>query len=135
MRCWPKRCISRTPHSELAPPVERRGVSAPGDARPDRHSPSRPKWPLFLLDPSPDRRQKLVDRLLADPRFGRNWGRYWRDVIMYRRSRGSGLAVARRPLEAFLTESLNRNLGWDQIAQAVDRGQGQHVIEDGPDRA
>src|SRR5579871_6236255 len=41
---------------------------------------------LFTLDTAGDKRTKLVERLLADPRYGRNWARYWRDVIMYRRA-------------------------------------------------
>ncbi len=71
---------------------------------------------VFLLDPAADKRAKLVDRLLSDSRFGRNWGRYWRDVIMYRRIEDRAL-LASRPLEQFLTEVLNRNVSWDRIAQ------------------
>ncbi len=40
----------------------------------------------FVLDPSTDKRAVLVDRLLAKSQFGDNWARYWRDVIMYRKS-------------------------------------------------
>jgi hypothetical protein len=78
---------------------------------------------LFLLDPAKDKRAKLVDRLLADSRFGRNWGRYWRDVIMYRRIEDRAL-LASRPLEEFLTEQLNRNVGWDRIAQQFIEAKG-----------
>ena len=45
----------------------------------------------FVLDPSPDKRAKIVDRLLAKSQFGENWARYWRDVIMYRRSEDRAL--------------------------------------------
>ena len=78
---------------------------------------------LFLLDPAPDKRGKLVERLLADARFGRNWGRYWRDVVMYRRIEDRAL-LASRPLEQFLTEQLNRNVSWDQIAQQFIEAKG-----------
>ncbi len=40
----------------------------------------------FVLDASPDKRGRVIDHLLDDSRFGENWARYWRDVIMYRRS-------------------------------------------------
>ncbi len=40
----------------------------------------------FSLDDSADKRRKLVDSLLADEAFGKNWARYWRDVILYRRT-------------------------------------------------
>src|SRR5262245_52560043 len=49
------------------------------------------EWPTaaeltaYVLDPSPNKKAALVDRLLNDKRFGTNWGRYWRDVILYRR--------------------------------------------------
>jgi hypothetical protein len=35
----------------------------------------------FAADTSPDRRTKLVDRLLADPRWADHWTAYWQDVL------------------------------------------------------
>ncbi|MGC1273284.1 MAG: DUF1553 domain-containing protein [Planctomycetaceae bacterium] len=37
----------------------------------------------FLADESPDAYEKVVDRLLADPRHGERWGRHWMDVWRY----------------------------------------------------
>lgn len=37
----------------------------------------------FLKDTSPDAFRKVVDRLLASPRYGEKWGRYWLDVVRY----------------------------------------------------
>ncbi|HEV3258474.1 MAG TPA: PSD1 and planctomycete cytochrome C domain-containing protein [Gemmataceae bacterium] len=37
----------------------------------------------FLHDNSPDAYEKLVDRLLASPRYGERWGRHWLDVVHY----------------------------------------------------
>jgi hypothetical protein len=37
----------------------------------------------FLRDHSGDAFRKVVDRLLASPRYGEKWGRYWLDVIRY----------------------------------------------------
>ncbi|HEX8912307.1 MAG TPA: DUF1549 domain-containing protein, partial [Humisphaera sp.] len=37
----------------------------------------------FLADESPDAYEKVVDRLLADPRHGQRWGRHWLDVWRY----------------------------------------------------
>ena len=37
----------------------------------------------FLKDDSPDAYEKLVDRLLASPRYGERWGRHWLDVVHY----------------------------------------------------
>ena len=37
----------------------------------------------FLSDESANAYDRLVDRLLASPRYGERWGRYWMDVVRY----------------------------------------------------
>ncbi len=37
----------------------------------------------FLHDPDPDAFARVVDRLLASPRYGERWGRHWLDVARY----------------------------------------------------
>ena len=37
----------------------------------------------FAADSSPDAYAKLVDRLLASPRYGERWGRHWLDIARY----------------------------------------------------
>ena len=37
----------------------------------------------FLADDSPEAFAKVVDRLLASPRYGERWGRHWLDVVRY----------------------------------------------------
>src|SRR5213592_4064344 len=37
----------------------------------------------FVSDPSGDSYEKLIDRLLASPRYGERWGRYWLDLVRY----------------------------------------------------
>src|SRR5262249_28898248 len=37
----------------------------------------------FLADDSADAYEKVVDRLLADPRHGERWARHWMDVWRY----------------------------------------------------
>jgi cytochrome c553 len=37
----------------------------------------------FVSDRSPEAFAKVVDRLLASPRYGERWGRYWLDVARY----------------------------------------------------
>jgi cytochrome c553 len=37
----------------------------------------------FLADTSPAALEKIVDRLLASPRYGEQWGRHWLDVVRY----------------------------------------------------
>ena len=42
----------------------------------------------FVSDPSPDAFDRVVDRLLASPRYGERWGRHWLDVARYADSNG-----------------------------------------------
>ncbi len=37
----------------------------------------------FLADPAPDAFARLLERLLASPRYGERWGRHWLDVVRY----------------------------------------------------
>ncbi len=42
----------------------------------------------FLLDNRPDAYERLVDRLLASPRYGERWARHWLDVARYADTKG-----------------------------------------------
>ena len=42
----------------------------------------------FLADPAPDAYERLVDRLLASPRYGERWARHWLDVAHYADTHG-----------------------------------------------
>ena len=42
----------------------------------------------FLADNKPGAEARLVDRLLANPRYGERWGRHWLDVVRYADSDG-----------------------------------------------
>ncbi len=42
----------------------------------------------FEADPSDAHYRKIVDRLLASPRFGERWARHWLDVVRYGESTG-----------------------------------------------
>src|SRR5262245_54044387 len=42
----------------------------------------------FLADQSPDAYERLIDRLLASPRYGQRWARHWLDLVRYAESDG-----------------------------------------------
>jgi mono/diheme cytochrome c family protein len=42
----------------------------------------------FLADSDPDAYEKMIDRLLASPRYGERWGRHWLDLAGYADSEG-----------------------------------------------
>ena len=50
-----------------------------------------PTWAevqTFVADERPDAIERLIDRLLADPRYGEHWGRHWLDVARWAESEG-----------------------------------------------
>ncbi len=50
--------------------------------------PSGEEVEAFVFDSSPAAFEKIVDKLLASPRFGERWGRHWLDVARYAESSG-----------------------------------------------
>ncbi|HEX4144755.1 MAG TPA: DUF1553 domain-containing protein [Pirellulales bacterium] len=42
----------------------------------------------FVADPAGDAYERLVDRLLASPRYGERWARHWLDVVHYGETHG-----------------------------------------------
>ncbi len=92
-------------------------------------NPSPEEVTAFMLDPAKDKRSQLVNRLLDDSRFGENWGRYWRDVIMYRRS-DERAQLAAPALYEYLSERFNKNTPWDEIARSFVTATG-NVRENG----
>lgn len=50
--------------------------------------PERAEIAAFEADVHPDAYERLVDRLLADPRYGEAWAVHWLDVVRYAESEG-----------------------------------------------
>ena len=73
----------------------------------------------FLADESPDAYDKVVDRLLASPRFGERWGRQWLDIAGYADSDGYLAADRLRPeawrYRDWVIRALNSDLPYDQF--------------------
>ena len=66
----------------------------------------------FENDPSPRAYERLVDRLLASPRYGERWGRHWLDVVHYGESHGYDKDKARRhswPYRDYVIRSFNQD--------------------------
>ena len=51
-------------------------------------APSPEEMTVFLEDRSSDAYEKLIDRLLADPRYGERWARHWLDLVRYGETSG-----------------------------------------------
>ena len=78
----------------------------------------------FLADASPTAYEKAVDRLLASPRYGERWGRYWLDIARYADTRGSILPglqgdESRYPFaytyRDWVVRSLNEDIPYDKF--------------------
>jgi len=74
----------------------------------------------YLDDPSPEAYEKVVDRLLASPRFGERWARHWMDLVRYCESHGSQgdpeLPMAWRYRD-YLIRAFNSDLPYDQFVR------------------
>ena len=77
----------------------------------------------FAKDKDPEKRDRKIDQLLAEKTYGQNWGSYWRDVVMYRKSEDRAMLAA-KTLEEYLSESLNEDRGWDEIAASFVTAKG-----------
>ena len=79
--------------------------------------PSLAELNAFLADDSPDAYQKVVDRLLASPRYGEHLGRYWLDAARYADTNGYQYDTHRDmwPWRDWVINAYNRNLPFDQF--------------------
>ena len=71
----------------------------------------------FARDPSPDAYEKLVDRLLASPRYGERWARRWLDLARYADTNGFEKDRPRSiwPYRDWVVKALNADLPYDQF--------------------
>ncbi len=75
----------------------------------------------FVGDPDPEAYEKLVDRLLASPRYGERWGKFWLDASGYSDSNGYFSADTDRPLayryRDYVIRAFNSDRPLDQIVR------------------
>ncbi|HRH94866.1 MAG TPA: DUF1549 domain-containing protein [Prosthecobacter sp.] len=84
--------------------------------------PTREELHAFLADTSPDAYERVVDRLLNDPRHGERWARHWMDVWRYsdwygRRSANDVWNSAPQiwRWRDWIVKSLNADKGYDRM--------------------
>jgi len=66
----------------------------------------------FVADPRPDAYERLVDRLLASPRYGECWGRHWLDVIPFGETHGFEVNTPREnawPYRDYVIQAFNHD--------------------------
>jgi len=73
----------------------------------------------FVSDASPEAYSRLVDRLLASPRYGERWGRHWLDVAGYADSDGYSTRDLERKYawkyRDYVVSSFNQDLPWNEF--------------------
>jgi mono/diheme cytochrome c family protein len=94
----------------------------------------------FLADDSTAAYERLVDRLLASPRYGERWGRHWLDVVHYGDTHGYDKDKRRNnawPYRDYVIRSLNADKPYTQFVKeqlAGDRlqpGEAEGIIATG----
>lgn len=72
----------------------------------------------FLSDAQPGAYERLVDRLLADPRFGERWGGHWLDLARYADTQGFEADRENYHMwryRDYVIDSFNRDKPYDQF--------------------
>tara|TARA_R110002096_G_scaffold199271_17_gene383143 strand:- start:13064 stop:15889 length:2826 start_codon:yes stop_codon:yes gene_type:complete len=72
----------------------------------------------FATSADPQAWEKLVDELLASPRYGERWGRHWLDVVRFGESKGFERNVILNniwPFRDFVIRSINEDKPFDQF--------------------
>jgi len=84
--------------------------------------PGRDELQQLVLEHSPESYERVVDQLLASPRYGERWGRHWMDIWRYsdwygkrdiHQHRNSRKNIWR--MRDWVIESLNADKGYDQM--------------------
>lgn len=91
------------------------------------HIPPAGKVESFLTDKDPGKRSKLVDELLADPDYVRNFTEVWTNVLI---GRNTPDRTSRAGLRKFLRESFARNRPWNDVVFDMVTADG-HFEENG----
>ncbi len=88
----------------------------------------------FIKDSDPKAYEKLVDRLLASPRYGEQWGRHWLDVVRFGESNGFERNVLINnlwPYRDYVIRSFNEDKPFNQFF--VEQLAGDVVGKGNPD--
>lgn len=73
----------------------------------------------FKADSALNKRQQVVERLLARSEYGANWANYWSDVISYRVIEPELTFLNYKTFKRWLAAELDRGAGWDEITHRV----------------
>jgi hypothetical protein len=82
-------------------------------------TPSPDETQAFLRDDSPNAFERLIERLLASPRYGERWGQHWLDAAGFADSEGSASADTVYPLvyqyRDYVIRAMNADKPYDRF--------------------
>jgi hypothetical protein len=73
----------------------------------------------FLVDRSADKRAKLIDRLLADPRFAHHQANVWRAELLPEAAAGGGARLFQPGFEAWLRQRFRAGVRYDELVREL----------------
>ena len=88
----------------------------------------------FVRDKSPNAWEKVVDRLLASPHYGEQWGRHWLDVVRFAESDGYEYDTHRPDAyryRDYVVQSFNDDKPYDEFVK--EQLAGDEMDPDEPD--
>jgi hypothetical protein len=95
--------------------------------------PTKEQIDAFVNDKDPRAYEKLVDELLASPRYGERWAQHWLDLVRYAESDGYNADAYRPsvwPYRDYVIKSLNDDKPYDQFVR--EQLAGDEIAPDDP---
>ncbi len=79
----------------------------------------------FLADKSPDKRDRLIDRLLERGEYASYWANQWGDLLRVKRGGQEGLKAGTFAFSGWLRSAFAQNMPYDQFVRAILTAQGE----------
>jgi hypothetical protein len=86
------------------------------------HIPPEAAVDAFLEHDSAAKRSEIIDKLLKEPDYARNWATIWANLLVGRQPRAPG--VSRETLEKFLRDSFSSNVPWNEVVYELVSAEG-----------
>jgi len=114
---WAKKSIAPAPKSADSEFLRRVYLDLVGTI------PTHDETVAFLADKEPKKREQLIDKLLADPRFARQQANVW-DLVLFGRNPGNIDATRKRDgFKVWLTKQFAEGVGYDKLVRELLQGE------------
>jgi len=114
---WANNEVTPSPQSEDSEWLRRLYLDVVG------HIPNTQQAERFLASTEADKRHSLVEELLDDEDYVRNWSTIWTNLLI---GRSNPREVNRPALQKYLRESFAMNRGWDDVVGEFISAEGNH---------